>query len=281
MTASAQIADLSHIFCILLIFALTVLQGNAYIHSHFGYKQMGADWKDICSHGQLQVPFNIEANKAQCDNSISLSYVFNRTKQSIEILYSYTLKSYFHYGELYATDVNGLRLGYDALEFHIHGPSENTMDGRYYEAEVHFVHKLKPEYEKLTTNRYAVIALFMEVDYEDNYRATFLDDWNIKELDGHFDFDLKRALDRAGVSFESEFITFKGSLTTPPCSELVNWYVLKRPAYMTHQAQAVILNSYFKNNQTFANFNGNNRLLQKSNNRVMKTGNAWCFLNSQ
>ena len=29
---------------------------------------------------------------------------------------------------------------YEFLQFHFHSPSEHTIDGKYYDAEVHFVH---------------------------------------------------------------------------------------------------------------------------------------------
>lgn len=56
------------------------------------------------------------------------------------------------------------------------------------------------------------------------------------------------------------FYTYAGSLTTPPCSEGVNWYVLSQPITMS-AAQLVTLQTTFYNN--------NNRFSQPLNGRVV------------
>lgn len=37
------------------------------------------------------------------------------------------------------------------------------------------------------------------------------------------------------VSFPSEYVTYLGSLTTPPCSEVVTWIVSSRPLTLSHE----------------------------------------------
>ena len=51
---------------------------------------------------------------------------------------------------------------------------------------------------------------------------------------------------------------YKGSLTTPPCSEIVNWIVVHDPQPIS-KTQIKYFNDKWKNNQTFAHGHGNNR----------------------
>lgn len=47
---------------------------------------------------------------------------------------------------------------FNALQFHIHAPSEHTVNGKSYDAEVHFVHQLSGGTEL------AVVGLFFDKD---------------------------------------------------------------------------------------------------------------------
>jgi carbonic anhydrase len=42
-------------------------------------------------------------------------------------------------------------------------------------------------------------------------------------------------LEMLDVSFPSEYVTYMGSLTTPPCSEVVTWIVQSRPLALSPQ----------------------------------------------
>ena len=61
---------------------------------------------------------------------------------------------------------------------------------------------------------------------------------------------------------------YQGSLTTPPCSEIVTWLVVNSPNPISKD-QVSLINSMFKNNKTFANGNGNNRNTQALNERLI------------
>lgn len=64
-----------------------------------------------------------------------------------------------------------------------------------------------------------------------------------------------------GLTDTGAYYTYAGSLTTPPCSETVTWFVLKHPATMS-QAQFKAFNHILGNNF---------RPLQARNGRVVRS----------
>jgi carbonic anhydrase len=137
---------------------------------------------------------------------------------------------------------------FELLQFHIHAGSEHTLDGGRFGAEIHLVHQLVDS----DPARLAVVAVFVEA-------AAFEDNALFSSLLAGFD-DVADATaaacgtdtapshwwssnNRASVaSFEddqlpiyqlvpegSTFYRYDGGLTTPPCSEIVDWSVASRP----------------------------------------------------
>jgi hypothetical protein len=62
--------------------------------------------------------------------------------------------------------------------------------------------------------------------------------------------------------------TYKGSLTTPPCSEIVTWLVVNQPQAISRE-QVAAINSLYRNNTRFAGGKGNNRAVQPLNERLI------------
>ena len=117
-------------------------------------------------------------------------------------------------------DVAGHR--YELVQFHFHRPSEERIDGRRYDMVAHLVHRD-------ADGRLAVVAALLSAGAVNPMVATL---WNNlpsrKETEvGPQGVEVDAAellpVDRA-------YYTFDGSLTTPPCSEGVTWFVLKNPS---------------------------------------------------
>lgn len=117
---------------------------------------------------------------------------------------------------------------YDLLQFHFHTPSEHTVDGNAYPAEVHFVHAAED-------GSLAVIGVFIEDGAASDALAPFWDDLSAIEDAPVEDIDVDALLPG-----DKTYYTYNGSLTTPPCSEIVTWLVMQSPITMsTEQLDAL------------------------------------------
>jgi len=129
---------------------------------------------------------------------------------------------------------------YELKQFHFHTGSEHQVDGDQFDMEIHLVHQNAGGF-------YAVVSLLVQEGAENAFLKNFSDDYPSTE-GGQFT--------AAGpVNVEDllptnpDYYTYGGSLTTPPCSETVTWYVMKTPITASSQQisdMADILNDNFR-----------------------------------
>lgn len=114
---------------------------------------------------------------------------------------------------------------FESVQFHFHHPSEHTVQGRAYPAELHLVHSN-------AKGELAVLGIFIAIGPNDNPEVEAL----LARLPEHSGdsvrfsapVDLAKLLDARPSDVEQVY-TYHGSLTTPPCSEGVKWTVRGRP----------------------------------------------------
>ena len=127
---------------------------------------------------------------------------------------------------------------YDLKQFHFHRPSESTIRGRSADMELHLVHAD-------ATGHLAVVGVMLDHGQENAL---------VHELWKDIPHDKEREALIDGVSINAAdllpanrgYYTFEGSLTTPPCTEDVTWFLLKQPVQISADEVAAFAKLYPK-----------------------------------
>jgi len=142
-------------------------------------------------------------------------------------------------------------LPYELLQFHFHTGSEHKVLNKQYPMEVHLVHK------NISTGNLAVVGIFVEEGAENEF---------LNKLGTVLPLDSERFSKSALIDVtellptKGSYFNYAGSLTTPPCSQIVNWLVMKNPVSAS-SAQIKRFSDILQNNF---------RPIQPTNDRVIK-----------
>lgn len=201
-----------------------------------------------CGKGKNQSPINIDTN-ATTDikqEPIKLNYsmlVADRIKNT-----GHSIQVDMRSGGSVTLDGEEFEL----KQLHFHTPSENTVNGKHFPMETHFVHQNDK-------GDLAVLAMMFIPGKED---ATLSNLW--KKMPANVgDSTRLTASDLKSIETDSRFSNYyryNGSLTTPPCTEGVRWVVMKTPMTVS-QGQVQALQQALKHS--------NNRPVQKLNARFI------------
>lgn len=196
--------------------------GNEATHWTYSGKEGPEFWGNIspkfttCKSGKNQSPIDIK--RPILDTKLEpILYDYRMLTPSTMINNGHTVQVNMWSGGNITVD--GIK--FTLKQFHFHAPSENTINGKNYPLETHFVHLSEK-------GEIAVIAMLYVPGKADPTLAKILPTIPMKagdsvKLDSH---SLK--------SLEMEdklnnYIRYNGSLTTPPCTEGVRWIVMKQP----------------------------------------------------
>jgi carbonic anhydrase len=110
---------------------------------------------------------------------------------------------------------------YDLVQFHFHRPSEERIRGRAQALVAHLVHKN-------ADGKLAVVAVLIRPGDANAFLKPVFDNFPPK---GKPEASVTGATLNLSdfLPQQQGYFTFEGSLTTPPCSEQVRWFVLKTP----------------------------------------------------
>lgn len=104
---------------------------------------------------------------------------------------------------------------FELLQFHFHTPSEHTLDGKAAPMEVHFVHKS-------AEGKFAVVGVLLKQGTAASPFASVLTALPAPGERKSVEVDLPAMLPK-----DRKHFVYSGSLTTPPCSEDVQWIVIR------------------------------------------------------
>ena len=118
---------------------------------------------------------------------------------------------------------------FQLVQFHFHSPSEHQFDGELFPLEGHFVHQN-------ASGALAVVGvLFRSGERNTDLARIGAEAPEVIDQPETIDLDI------AGLNLyrsHKSYYRYNGSLTTPPCSEGVQWFVLKEPGHIAAEQAA-------------------------------------------
>jgi carbonic anhydrase len=170
----------------------------------------------LCGNGQRQSPIDIRGGLPVDLEPVKFNYQPSRFGV---IDNGHTVQANLGAGNV--LEVGGRR--FELVQMHFHRPSEERIDGRQFEMSVHLVHK--DEQGKL-----AVVAILVD---KGPPQPAVQKVWNNLPLEKHDEVAARVPLDLSELlPADRRYFTYMGSLTTPPCSEGVQWVVMRQPVTM-------------------------------------------------
>ncbi|WP_088893047.1 carbonic anhydrase [Leptolyngbya ohadii] len=135
-------------------------------------------------------------------------------------------------------------------QFHFHHPSEHFVLGKPYDLELHLVHQS-------AAGKLAVVGVFAQIGAS---HAALKPIWDAMPPEPQT-VEVKTSINAAHLlPTDRQFYEYRGSLSTPPCSEDVLWFVMAQPIEVS--AEQV--------NQFAALFPHNARPIQPKGDRIIK-----------
>jgi carbonic anhydrase len=194
-------------------------------HVAWGYTGDGAPdkWGDLepnftlCKDGKAQTPIDISGKVAKSPALKGLVFQYPTIPLAI-----FNNGHTVQVPNLGPAAVAEGQKKWNLLQFHFHAPSEHTLDGKQYDAEVHFVHANDK-------GELAVVGVFVKKGKENAALKAVFD--NAPSDVGTSPKPVAGATVnlKAVLPANPGYFTYDGSLTVPPCSEGVTWFVMKAP----------------------------------------------------
>jgi len=170
----------------------------------------------VCGTGELQSPIDIpDAHVRKGDIPAML---FNYKPSPLRIVDDgHTIRVNYAPGSY--VNNNGKRYDLVAIEFH--KPGEEKINGKGHEMSAHLIHTDKD-------NKVAIIAVLLDQGAENPVLKTVLS--NLPSMKNKESVVDAVTINAVGLLPKHKgYYTYTGSLTAPPCTEGVTWFVMQEP----------------------------------------------------
>ena len=226
---------------------------------HWSYEGEGGphNWGKIskkylaCANGKNQSPIAVESESLLNLDLPAIDFDYRDSRFSI-VDNGHTVE--VKYLEGGAMTILGQR--YELVQFHFHRPAEEVVNGKRYDMVAHLVHKN-------SKGQLAVVAVLLTLGEENRFIQTL---WN------HMPIEKKKPIEPPTAKVDlakflpanKAYFHYMGSLTTPPCTEGVAWYILQSPVEVS-AGQVEVFSKMYANNA---------RPTQRMNGRLVKATRA-------
>jgi carbonic anhydrase len=201
--------------------------------------KLNSEW-GLCSSGHAQSPVDLKWKKPSQNRSVAFFY--NSTPAEI-VDNGHTIEVNLQPGS--KVDLGGK--AYDLVQFHFHAESEHTLSGKHFPLELHLVHKD-------AAGHLAVIGVLFKLGEKNEWIEKLWKEIPAKGKTAVLSsktFDPSRLLPPQTTHYH-----YMGSLTTPPCTEGVDWNVLNTPLEISQEQLAAFQKLYAHNNRPLQNTHG-------------------------
>lgn len=205
--------------------------------------------ENLCETGQEQTPIALWGLTSLPLDLLPPSFHYSSTPLSMRntgttVEFAYDPGSYIR--------VNGTN--YQLAQFHFHTPSEHTINGSSYPLEMHLVH--------VDANGAPAVVVGVMISQGTTNQALSTAFANLPDEPNEVSEPTGATINASHLlPGNKSFFRYNGSLTTPPCSEGLRWYVMKNPIQMS----STQISAY----QNISGLSPSNRPLQPVNGRTI------------
>lgn len=165
----------------------------------------------LCDAGKNQSPIDIQTSGMK-QSSKSIEFHYSTSKINV-VNNGHTIQANYDNGSW--AKIDGKR--FDLLQFHFHSPSEHKINGKPADLVAHMVHKAKD-------GQLAVVGVLFKKGKENEFLKSI---WANLPSESGMTTESPNTIFAANMLPENKgYYSYTGSLTTPPCSENVNWNVM-------------------------------------------------------
>ncbi|WP_066381830.1 carbonic anhydrase [Anabaena sp. CA = ATCC 33047] len=208
---------------------------------HWG--ELSPDFQ-LCQTGRQQTPINLEDTTVTEAEAL----IFNYRPTPLKIIHNgHSIQVNYAPGSAMTFKGESFNL----VQFHFHHPSEHQITGQPFDLEIHLVHRSQ-------AGKLAVVGIFAQTG---TFNPVLQSIWDVmpiqpqpEQITANTSINVSQLLPS-----DRSFYEYRGSLTTPPCSEDVLWFVMQQPIEASKQ----------QIQQFAALFPHNSRPLQPLNSRTV------------